>query len=70
MRNKPRTPIHEKAKTEKTSAQRVHARGRRLLTDVNKPVRVELENGANGKADAHAGRGHGAASVLEPLILA
>ena len=41
-----------------------------LLTDVNKPVRVELENGANGKADAHAGRGHGAASVLEPLILA
>ena len=40
------------------------------MTDVNKPVRVELENGANGQADAHAGRGHGAASVLEPLILA
>ena len=48
--------VATKAKTDKTSAQRAHARGRRLLTDVNKPVRVELENGANGKADAHAGR--------------
>ena len=40
------------------------------MTDVDKTVRVEFENGADRKADAHAGRGHGAASVLEALILA
>lgn len=40
------------------------------MTDVNKTVRVEFENGADRQANAHAGRGHGAASVLEALILA